>query len=262
MVRAKAGLVKQGAAESPLGQLRKARAAKGAATRAKYARAGLEQAPEDAETRWLLMRQLYISHLEQGALEQARGVARDMIHVFSEVEDVARFDLARVHLAAEEWDEAKRELTAGEQLAPASRKWDHVFTRARLEAVLGQPTLALALVDGAGQQATAGGQSVVRLSKDPVVTAAKLVWRAQAGARPRRDTLGRAYEQVSAMDAVPALGDFFAARLLWLLSHAEARSVLEGFLRTTARLPAVARFGLAPEVFCARQWLGKPLHLT
>lgn len=253
MVRAKHGL-----AESPLGQLRKARAAKGAATRAKYARAGLEQAPEDAETRWLLMRQLYISHLEQGALELARGVASDMTGVFSEVEDVARFDLARVHLATHDWDEAKRQLTAGEQAAPATRKWDHVFTRARLAAVLGQPDVALSLVTA--EQPT--GQSVVRLSKDPVLHAAKLVWRAQAGNRPRRDALTRAYQHLSESDTLPALGDFFAARLLWLLSHEDARSVLEGFLRTTARLPAVARFGLAPEVFWARQWLGKPLHLT
>lgn len=261
MARVKPGLAKQGPAESPLGQLRKARSAKGAATRAKYARAGLEQSPEDAETRWLLMRQLYISHLELGAIELARAVAIEMTSVFPEVEDVARFDLARAHLAAHEWDAAKQQLTAGERAAPASRKWDHVFTRARLEAVLGQPDLALALVDTA-VPAQPGSQSVVRLSKDPVLHAAKVVWRAQAGTRQRRDTLTRAYQQLSDADTLPALGDFFAGRLLWLISHADARSVLEGFLRTTARLPAIARFGLAPEVFCARQWLGKPLHLT
>lgn len=249
-------------AESPLGQLRKARAAKGGAARAKYARAGLAGAPEDAETRWLLMRQLYISHLELGALDLARGVATDMIGVYSEVEDVARFDLARVHLGTNEWDEARRQLAAGERVAPPTRRWEHVFTRARLEAVLGQPELASSLVDAAAEWNQPAGSSVVRLAKDPVLHAAKLVWRAQAGKRPRRDTLARAYQQLSDAGALPALGDFFAARLLWLLSHAEARSVLEGFLRTTARLPAIARFGLAPEVFYARQWLGKPLHLT
>lgn len=261
MARAKPGLAKQGLAESPLGQLRKARAAKGAATRAKYARAGLAQSPEDAETRWLLMRQLYISHLEQGALELARGLATEMTSVLPEVEDVARFDLARVHLAAHEWDAAKLQLTRGEQAAPPSRQWDHVFTRARVEAVLGQPDVALSLVEAAGR-APSAAQSVVRLSHDPVLHAAKVVWRAQAGTRPRRDTLARAYQQLAQADTLPALGDFFAGRLLGLLSHTDARSVLEGFLRTTARLPAIARLGLAPEVFCARQWLGKPLHLT
>jgi hypothetical protein len=245
-----------------LGQLRKARAAKGAVTRAKYARAGLAQSPEDAETRWLLMRQLYISHLEQGALPSARGVATEMINVFSEVEDVARFDLARVHLAAQEWDAARQQLVAGENAAPASRKWDHGFTRARLEAVLGQPELALELVEAAGRATPSVSQSVVRLSKDPVLHAAKVVWRAQTGIRQRRDTLSRAYQQLSQAETLPALGDFFAGRLLWLLSHGDARSVLEGFLLTTERLPAIARFGLAPEVFCARQWLGKPLHLA
>jgi hypothetical protein len=84
-------------AESALGQLRKARGARGA-SRAKYAREGLAQRPEDAETRWLLMRQLYIAQLEGGALEKARDVALEMTSVFSEVEDVARFDLARVFL--------------------------------------------------------------------------------------------------------------------------------------------------------------------
>lgn len=259
--RAKRGSAK-GVVESPLGQLRKARAAKGAATRAKYARAGLAQSPEDAETRWLLLRQLYISHLEQGALELARGVAEEMTGVFSEVEDVARFDLARVHLAARNWDAASEQLTLGQRLAPPSRKWDHAFTLARLAAATGEPARALAMVENWGSGPSNAAQSVVRLSKDPVLHAAKLVWRAQSGARPRRDTLARAYQQLSDAETRPVLGDFFAARLLWLLSNGEARSVLEGFLRTAARLPAVARFGLAPEMFSASEWLGKGLHLT
>lgn len=241
--------------QSPLGQLRKARAAKGAATRAKYARAGLEQSPEDAETRWMLMRQLYISHLELGAWPLAHAVAAEMTGTLSELEDVARFDVARVHLAKHEWALAKAEFERGEQVAPASRQWDHRFARARVEAIVGQPERAISLLDEARQ-------SVVRFPKDAVVRAALLVWRAQAGARARRDALGRAYEQLASAETLPALGDFFAARLLALLERAEARSVFEGFLDAVEALPTVARLGFEPETHCARECLGKPILLT
>lgn len=241
--------------QSPLGQLRKARAAKGAATRAKYAKAGLEQSPEDDETRWLLMRQLYISHLELGAWPLAHAVAVEMTNTLSELEDVARFDVARVHLAKHEWELAKTEFERGERVAPASRQWDHRFARARVEAIVGHPERALTLLDEARQ-------SVVRFPKDAVVRAALLVWRAQSGARARRDALGRAYEQLASAETLPALGDFFAARLLALLEQPEARSVFEGFLQAVEALPAVARLGFEPETHCARECLGKPTLLS
>lgn len=241
--------------ESPLGQLRKARAAKRAVTRAKYARAGLEQSPEDAETRWLLMRQLYISHLELGALERAREVAFEMLGVFVEVEDVARFDLARVLMARHEWEQARVQLTHGREVAPVSRQWDHLFALARLEAVLGNPALALQIVDGAEQ-------SVARLAQQPVVHGARMVWRVQSGQRSRKDALARAYERLSLTQPLPVLGDYFAANLLVLLGRPEADRVFEGFVRAAERLSAIGRFSLAAELHSARQWLGQPSLLT
>jgi tetratricopeptide (TPR) repeat protein len=237
--------VKPRVVETPLGQLRKARAARGAALRAKYARAGLAQSPEDAETRWLLMRQLYISHLEADAFEKARDLAHDMITVFGEVEDVARFDLARALLALGEWEDALRQLTAAERVAPESRKWDHLFAAARVEGALGRPERALALLDGVGR-------SVVRLRKDPVVNAARVVWKSRAKGTSRRDALVRAYQRLSEVAPLPAVGEYFAAELLSLLGKPEASSVYAGFVRATGRLTAVARLSLAAEVFRAR----------
>lgn len=236
---------KPGVVETPLGQLRKARAARGAALRAKYARAGLAQSPEDAETRWLLMRQLYISHLEADAFDKARDLASEMITVFGEVEDVARFDLARALMALGDWDAALDQLTAAERVAPESRKWDHLFAAARLEGALGRPERALALLDGVGR-------SVVRLRKDPVVHAARVVWKTCAHGAPRKDALLRAYQRLSEVAPLPAIGEYFAAELLSLLGKAEARGVYAGFVRVTARLTAVARLGLAAEVLHAR----------
>lgn len=246
---------KRGLVESPLGQLRKARTARGAALRAKYARAGLAQAPEDAETRWLLLRQLYIAQLEADALDKAREVAAEMTSVFAEVEDVARFDLARVFLALHAWDEAREQLLQAERIAPDSRKWDHVFALARLEGALGRPEAALAALDRAGR-------SVVRLRKDTVVHAARVVWKTQVQPTARRDVLLRAYQRLYETTPLPAVGDFFGAELLSLLGKPEAPAVHSGFLRAVGRLPAVARLSLAAEVFCATQRLGKALILT
>lgn len=239
-------------AESALGQLRKARAARGA-SRAKYARAGLAQRPEDAETRWLLMRQLYIAQLEGGALDKARDVAFEMTSVFAEVEDVARFDLARVYLGLHAWDDAAAQLVLAEEVAPASRKWDHSFAVARLHGALGRPAQALAVLDGVGR-------SVVRLRKDPVVQAARLVWKTQGGSSTSKETLLKTYHRLSETTPLPALGEFFAAQLLTLLDKEEAEAVYGGFLRSTRKLPAVARFGLAAEVHHAQGILtGTPL---
>lgn len=234
-------------AESALGQLRKARAARGA-SRAKYARAGLAQRPEDAETRWLLMRQLYIAQLEGGALEKARDVAMEMTSVFAEVEDVARFDLARVFLGLHAWDDAGGQLTLAEEVAPASRKWDHSFAIARLHGALGRPAQALAILDGVGR-------SVVRLRKDPVVQAARVVWKTQAGSSTPKETLLKTYHRLCETSPLPALGEFFAAQLLTLLGKAEAEAVYTGFLRATRKLPAIARLGLAAEVHHAQRLL-------
>jgi hypothetical protein len=237
-------------AESALGQLRKARGARGA-SRAKYAREGLAQRPEDAETRWLLMRQLYIAQLEGGALEKARDVALEMTSVFSEVEDVARFDLARVFLGLHAWDDAGTQLALAEEAAPAARKWDHSFAIARLHGALGRPERALAVLDGVGR-------SVVRLRKDPVVQAARVVWKTQAGSPTAKKVLLEHYHRLSETSPLPALGEFFAGQLLALLGKPESEAVFGGFLRSARKLPAVARLGLAAEVHEAQRLLAQP----
>jgi hypothetical protein len=198
---------------------------------------------------------LYIAHLEGNTLDKAREVAAEMIGVFAEVEDVARFDLARVLLALHAWGEAREQLLVAEQVAPNSRKWDHVFALARLEGALGHPDAALAALDGVGR-------SVVRLRKDPVVHAARVVWKTQLQPTARRDVLLRAYHRLYETTPLPAVGDFFGAELLVLLGKPEAPAVHSGFLRAVGRLPAVPRLSLAAEVFCATERLGKALLLT
>ena len=86
-------------AESPEVLLRKATLARSAAARAKYARRGLQSPGRlDSTTRTMLLRQLYLSHMEGRRFAEALAVAKKMVDL-RVMPDVARQDAARACLA-------------------------------------------------------------------------------------------------------------------------------------------------------------------
>ena len=80
---------------SPELLLRKATLARTSGTRAKYAERGLSNSRGlDRETRVLLLRQLYLSHMEARQFDEALAAAEQMIQA-DVMPDVARQDAAR-----------------------------------------------------------------------------------------------------------------------------------------------------------------------
>ena len=107
--------------------LRKATLAESSGARAKYATRGLAAAGGDRTLRAMLLRQLYLSHMEAERFEPASEVARAIIEL-DVMADVACQDLARAYLGLGRYREAVDELRRASRLGPASRRAFHLWT--------------------------------------------------------------------------------------------------------------------------------------
>lgn len=107
--------------------LRKATLAESAGARAKYATRGLAAAGDDRTLRAMLLRQLYLSHMEAERFDKASEIARAAIEL-GVMADVACQDLARAYLGLGRHREAVGELRRASRLGPASRRAFHLWT--------------------------------------------------------------------------------------------------------------------------------------
>ena len=235
-------------ATTPEAGLARARAATQPRVRAKYAREGLTSAGRASETRWLLLRQLYLAHLEVDEFAQARQIAREMVQ-FPPLADVAWHDAARAAFATADWEGAREDLCAAAKRAPLMRRFDHELALARLEAYLGRPQVALLHL----QRAERGRK---RADPSGCLFAAKVVWQAAAGTGTDRRRLARAYQSLFEHEQRPLLGDYLGGQLLTLLGReADAAQVHRDFLRAVRELGVIARLGLMPEIHGARKYI-------
>ena len=116
------------AAVTPELLLRKATLARTSITRAKYAERGLAHgAPLDHTTRVLLLRQLYLSHMEGRRFAQALATAEQMLAT-TVMPDVARQDAARACLGLGEREKAIDHLRIGSRVSPPARRAFHLWT--------------------------------------------------------------------------------------------------------------------------------------
>lgn len=111
----------------PADMLQKAAQAGSEGARAKYATAGLQKADQDSDMRAMLLRQLYLAHMEGGRFVEAVNVARSAVEV-SDMPDVAGQDLARGLVGCGAIGEAILEMRRAARLAPASRRAFHLWT--------------------------------------------------------------------------------------------------------------------------------------
>jgi tetratricopeptide (TPR) repeat protein len=108
--------------------LRKATLARTSVTRAKYAQRGLAYgAPLDHTTRVLLLRQLYLSHMEGRRFGDALAIAEQMLST-SVMLDVARQDAARACLGLGDREKAIEHLRIGSRVSPPARRAFHLWT--------------------------------------------------------------------------------------------------------------------------------------
>ena len=118
--------------------LRKATLARTSGTRAKYATRGLAiSAGLDRTTRALLLRQLYLSHMEARAFSEALVAAEQMIEA-DIMPDVARQDAARACLGLGERERAIAHLRLASRVSPPARRAFHLWTLGSVLYLMGQ----------------------------------------------------------------------------------------------------------------------------
>ena len=113
---------------TPEAMLRKASLARTPVSRAKYAQRGLShRGTLDRTTRTMLLRQLYLSHMEGRRVSDALLIAEQMLES-AVMPDVARQDAARACLGLGDREGALVHLRIASRVSPAARRAFHLWT--------------------------------------------------------------------------------------------------------------------------------------
>ncbi len=130
--------------------LRLALRASDAAERGRWARRGLALDADDLapDTHVLLLRQLYLAHLEAHRLEKALEVARQMGEI-GPMRDIAHHDASRILAALGALDDAIAEQRLAARRCPADRRSFHLFSLAVLQEDKGDLVGALSSLERA-----------------------------------------------------------------------------------------------------------------
>jgi tetratricopeptide (TPR) repeat protein len=239
------------AARGPEGKagdlLRKATLAETAGARAKYATRGLAAAGDDRTLRAMLLRQLYLSHMEAERFDKASEIARAAIEL-GVMADVACQDLARAYLGLGRYREAIEELRRASRLGPASRRAFHLWTLGSISYFRGDfPGAALAFERAARWGTTAR----------PLYEAQLLLARWQlAGGKQHLATLADARQALEEAPCGQGYGRFVLGELCHRLGDAAAaREYLEEFIGRVDEGRVALRVGLGSELERARSLL-------
>ncbi len=200
---------------TPEDLLRKATIARTAGLRAKYAQKGLAQGGSvDRTTRAMLLRQLYLSHMEARRFEEALAVAVDMIGL-DVMPDVARQDAARACLGMGEREQAIDHLRLASRVSPPSRRAFHLWTLGSVLHLSGKHRDAIGALSRASRWGTVDRplyQAQLALARrsagEPVPVAELHVLRERLADEP----CGQGYGQFVLGELAFELGDDAAAR--------------------------------------------------
>jgi len=238
------------AASGPEGKagdlLRKATLAETAGARAKYATRGLAAAGDDRTLRAMLLRQLYLSHMEAERFEKASEIARAAIEL-GVMADVACQDLARAYLGLGRYREAVEELRRASRLGPASRRAFHLWTLGSISYFRGDFAGAALAFERAVRWGT---------TARPLYEAQLLLARSQLGTAKGLPNL---LEARQALEEAPC-GQGYGRFVLGELAHRQgdwdaAREYLEEFIARVDEGRVALRVGLGAELERARSLL-------
>jgi tetratricopeptide (TPR) repeat protein len=238
------------AASGPEGKagdlLRKATLAETAGARAKYATRGLAAAGDDRTLRAMLMRQLYLSHMEAERFDKASEIARAAIEL-GVMADVACQDLARAYLGLGRYREAIEELRRASRLGPASRRAFHLWTLGSISYFRGDYAGAALAFERAVRWGT---------TARPLYEAQLLLARSQLPGSKQLVSLADARQ---ALEEAPC-GQGYGRFVLGELCHrqgdwAAAREYLEEFIGRVDEGRVALRVGLGAELERARSLL-------
>lgn len=231
-------------APSPEAMLRKATMARSSTARAKYARKGLAAHRVDRSTRAMLLRQLYLAHVEGRRFEQALAIAQEMA-ALDVMADVARQDAARAQLGLGDVDGAVSELRMASRVGPPSRRAFHLWTLGSVLYVNGRPEDAI----GAFERAARWG------TRDKPLYRAQLALAKLAAGEPTED-LQALKEHLEQVPCGRGYGEFVLGELAFRLGlHREAHEYLDRFITRTESGRVALEIALRGEVERARELL-------
>ncbi len=216
--------------------------------RAKWARAGLARAEEDLapDTQVLLLRQLYLAHLELRQLRKAVEVARQMAAV-GPLSDIAHHDAARALYALGDVDGAVAEQRLAARAAPPARRSFHLWSLATWQHFGGDPDGALRTLDRAGRWAARdrallrAHAAYVKLEQGRAVRGLEGILRGLQRSRSRE-----------------GYGQFLLGMIAWLMGDTRrAAPHLRSFLRRNASADEAKALTLREELRRARLALAR-----
>lgn len=233
---------------SAIDLLRKATLARTAGLRAKYATRGLSHPGADSTTQAMLLRQLYLAHMEARRFTDALAVAEQMVET-AVMPDVARQDAARACLGLGLTEPALDHLRIASRVGPASRRAFHLWTLGSALYLMGRPREAAGILS----RATRWGTTARPLYLAQLALARHAAGDAVGGWGALRDQLqdapcGQGYGQFVLGELAFQQGDYSAAK-----------RYLSGFLKRTATGRVALAVALRAEIERSRQLL-KQLH--
>ena len=237
-----------GGVDSKAGNLlRMATLAESSGARAKYATRGLAAAGDDRTLRAMLLRQLYLSHMEAERFDKASEIARAIVEL-GVMPDVACQDLARAYLGLGRYREAVDELRRASRVGPASRRAFHLWTLGSVSYFRGD----FAGAARAFERAVRWGTTARPLYEAQLLLARLQLTRVMPGL-PSISDVRRALEEAPCGQGYGrfVLGELAQRQGDW----SSAREYLEEFVGRVAEGRVALRVGLSAELERARSLL-------
>jgi tetratricopeptide (TPR) repeat protein len=237
------------AAEAPTPELmlRKATLARSAGLRAKYARRGLaHDGGLDHTTRAMLLRQLYLSHMEGKRFSEAVAVALQMVEI-GVMADVARQDAARACLGLGDRGMAIHHLRLASRVSPPSRRAFHWWTLGSVLYLAGKPREAVGALSRAARWGT---------TDKPLYQGQLALARLAAGESP--GDLRALHERLADAPCGQGYGQFVLGELAYQQGDLDtARRYLRAFIKRATSGRVALQVALRGELLHARRLLAK-----
>jgi tetratricopeptide (TPR) repeat protein len=194
----------------------------------------------------MLLRQLYLAHMEARRFEQALAVSEQMVEI-GVMPDVARQDAARACLGLERTDAAVEHLRIASRVGPASRRAFHLWTLGSTLYLLGRNRESAGALSRALRWAT---------TAKPLYAAQLALARHAAGDATQARNFGELRERLAEAPCGQGYGQFVLGELAFHEGdHPASRRYLEGFVRRTTSGRVALAVALTGEISKARELL-------
>ncbi|HEX7670483.1 MAG TPA: tetratricopeptide repeat protein [Polyangiaceae bacterium] len=228
--------------------LEKATLARTSGLRAKYATRGLQETGADTTTQAMLLRQLYLAHMEARRFAEALSVAERMIET-GVMPDVAEQDASRACLGLGDATKALEHLRIASRVGPASRRAFHLWTLGSTLYLMGRAAEAASILSRASRWGTTARP----------LYAAQLALARRAAGEGREEGSLNLEELRDRLEEAPCgqgYGQFVLGELSFHLGdQATAKRYLEGFLRRTTEGRVALAVALSAEIQLAKRLL-------